>query len=623
MNKIIKRVLALGSSLALVTASFLPFTKAYATNYGEGEYGLAVGVDSNAEWVTHLTVNGFEWTSDQDEYLATDGKYALTIELQIPDDQNTGTPDIRTGGDMSERFEVREAGEPEDMLNGKTKFTFTANYGMSSVAHERLSLQPYIEESHGGENPEPQPGDSVAHLLVACVEEEGASCIDETYGISNIAFSINDGWVEPYRGENEDIEYYYNDDGESETVSFRIETLWHIKLTHLLINDAEIDIAELIDYDNQESYLSHYEYQVVSLEMEVPKAIDGIYNIAVTVAPNENQHIGNFLWTADPAQASGENYIGHSSISPVAVEYTLGGITYSCNMNTAICQQIDAETSEELLACNLAEDEECGIPYVEFWADPEAEFDDGSLTVPAGARITMRIVPDYGYQVLNVNMADLVTTDDGIGEFTFTVPAGAAYFVADVVEISDTVNPTTAKVSSGAIDLGAQTTLDHGTARLDIEDIELTDETKEKFADVVSKDGYEVKDYLNISLYNITYRGTEDEAWEEPVESLNEPATITLQLEEGVNGNDVVIVHEKHDGSYEIIPTTYDPVTNTLTFTTASFSNYAIASRTTSAPNTGAFTRDSSGVKGLLHYAVFISVSLVVIIVLTKQYHSR
>ena len=58
------------------------------------------------------------------------------------------------------------------------------------------------------------------------------------------------------------------------------------------------------------------------------------------------------------------------------------------------------------------------------------------------------------------------------------------------------------------------------------------------------------------------------------------------QLEILIDGNSVVIVHQKHDGTYEIIPTTYDPVTHTLTFKTSSFSNYAIASTTVATANT-------------------------------------
>ena len=67
-------------------------------------------------------------------------------------------------------------------------------------------------------------------------------------------------------------------------------------------------------------------------------------------------------------------------------------------------------------------------------------------------------------------------------------------------------------------------------------------------------------------------------------------------LAEGVDGNDVVIVHEKHDGTYELISGIYDAATNTVSFATDGFSNYAIAYRTVAeAPDTGFFTSETSG----------------------------
>ena len=312
---------------------------------------------------------------------------------------------------------------------------------------------------------------------------------------------------------------------------------------------------------------------------EFARADDDVYNITVTTARNEVHHIGNFLWTADPAQADMEDYIGNAKMEPVKVSFSLGGVDYVCDGNSTEC------------------------PFVEFSSGSET-YDDGSLVVPAGALITMRVTPDYGYQVMNVNMSELTTSDDGVGEFTFEVPGGAAYFKADVVPVENVLNSKTELVTGGSINLGdAQTTLSHGSARLDVADVELDDENKVAFEEAAGE--YKVKNYLDISLYNMTCRGgttcegTSEDSWNERVRDLNEPATITLTLEDGVDGNDIVIVHEKHDGTYEIIDTIYDAENQTITFTTSSFSNYAIASRTVSesvtTPDTGVFGKDGSG----------------------------
>ncbi len=611
MKKILNRITTLSLGAMLMLVNMLSAVNVFATQHGEGDYGLTVNVDENSDWVTSLTINGNEWNLE-DEYLTGNGNYFLTVELQIPEGQVKDTTSVRTSGDISDRFEIRSAGNPEDLHNGKIKFTFTANYEMPAVAHENLPLFPFSEENHN-EN-EPDEGGIHAHLLVACDETGEAEC-------SDVSFSINNGRPELYRGENEDIEYRYRGGEDDEEVTLRVETLWHQKFTHLLVNDAEINIANYIDYNNQKSYLDHYDHQIVGFEFSVPKAADNTYNIAVSVAISENKHIGNFLWTADPAQKDKEDYIGHSSLALIAVSYVLDDIAYSCNADTGECLEADAETGEAYLGCNMNTDGNCGIPHVEFEARGNTDYDDGSLVVPAGARITMRVIPDYGYQVLNVNMSELETSDDGIGEFTFTVPVGAAYFNAEVKKLDDEVKVESEKVASGSIELGEnQTTLDHGTARLDVSDVELTDENKEKFAKIAETDGYEVKSYLDISLYNITYKGTEDEAWSEQIKDLNEPATITLKLEDGVDGNEVVIVHEKHDGTYEVIETTYDPETNTITFATSSFSKYAIASRTVTAPNTGMINRELSSVnENILTVVVLISLVSIIILPLYRK----
>ena len=83
--------------------------------------------------------------------------------------------------------------------------------------------------------------------------------------------------------------------------------------------------------------------------------------------------------------------------------------------------------------------------------------------------------------------------------------------------------------------------------------------------------------------------------WSNKIDELDNEATISLKLAEGINANDIVIVHNIHDGEeYEIIKIdSYDPETNTITFKTKSFSNYAIATKenktgiTASNPSTG------------------------------------
>lgn len=498
-----------------------------------------------------LTNNSYTWSGLQTADAYGDGYRGYEIEFSFRDD----------GGHDDENSQP---------VGNKTA-TLCVNGGNGS--YER----PYYNEATGEESTE------TIHY---------ADTYDEAH------FAINDGFPIDLRPEGKkydqetgaficnELTYQYDGEDTDTTIKLHISTLWHLKLVNNIVVNGTPYVVSDIDYDNKESWLAHYDHQEVGIDLTVPKAEDDTYNITVDVASGGQMFIGNFLWTADPAQEfmrdpSGEyildengnkirgyDYIGHSSLALAGVAYTVGGIDYACDEAT------------------LAEDA-CHIPYLEYSHDGSVEYDDGSLVVPAGARVTMRVIPDRGYQVTNVNVAELTTTDEGVGEFTFTVPAGAAYFVADVVEVEDKVDAEAEAIESGSITIDdGESAIDYGTAKLEVKDVDLDGEDIEGFEDAA--DGYNISTYLDISLFKTLYKGTETDTWDEQIDELDGEATITLKLEEGVDGNEVVIVHQKHDGSYEVIPTTYDPVAHAITFKTSSFSNYAIASRTVATPDTGA-----------------------------------
>lgn len=233
----------------------------------------------------------------------------------------------------------------------------------------------------------------------------------------------------------------------------------------------------------------------------------------------------------------------------------------------------------------------------------------------------MRITPHYGYQVLAANLAQsgLTTTDDGVCEFTFTIGGGAHYFTADVVEVPDEVDAVSEKVESGNIELPAGA-LDSGAAILNVNDIDLDEERITNFEEAAGD--YDIKSYLDISLDQVFWRGEANSLWRpNQIHELDDYATITLKLEDGIDGNAIVIVHELHDeageptGEYEIIPVTYDAASQTITFKTKSFSNFAIAAKTTAdatgTPDTGFFT---SIVNGISSFALPLSIGAAVVV---------
>ena len=79
---------------------------------------------------------------------------------------------------------------------------------------------------------------------------------------------------------------------------------------------------------------------------------------------------------------------------------------------------------------------------------------------------------------------------------------------------------------------------------MSVNDVTLSKEQISNFEEKAT--GYEISSYLDIKLDRILYKGTKDDVWINKLDELKNEATITLQLESGVNGNEVVIVVVLH-----------------------------------------------------------------------------
>lgn len=202
---------------------------------------------------------------------------------------------------------------------------------------------------------------------------------------------------------------------------------------------------------------------------------------------------------------------------------------------------------------------------------------NGWVNIIPGSKVILKLKPNYGYQLtsITINGEKLVAGKEQ-STFEYIMPNTNVHISGIFEKVEDKVNNESNKIKNGAVKLGKKE-IDTGSVILSVNDIELSKEKISNFKKNAA--GYNISSYLDISLNQVIYKGNENDVWTNELKELNNYATITLQLEKGVNGNEVVIVHEKHDGTYEIIPTIYDSKTNTITFKTSSFSNYAIASK--------------------------------------------
>ncbi len=244
-------------------------------------------------------------------------------------------------------------------------------------------------------------------------------------------------------------------------------------------------------------------------------------------------------------------------------------------------------SNRELTAEEMQETNSDGSPkYPEGFLDLGSDY--GYAEIETGADVTVKFIPDYGYQLTKLQINDTVFTAAAEqSTFTFEMGEGELHLSALFTKVADVVKSSTSKVTSGSVKIGSSE-IASGSTVLSVKDATLTDEQKATFT---TKAGdYKVSNVLDIKLDQVIYKGKADDVWTNPLgynEDLKTPATITLKLDEGVDGNTVILIHEKEDGTYETIETTYDEATHTISFSTSSFSNYAIASKTVANPKTG------------------------------------
>ena len=218
---------------------------------------------------------------------------------------------------------------------------------------------------------------------------------------------------------------------------------------------------------------------------------------------------------------------------------------------------------------------------------------EGFIHFEKGNVIVFEFVPEYGYQLTSVNMNGLpLDPQEDVNQYTLDTAdaAGNGHFSATFTKVANAVKTTSTAISSGVLDFSAGA-IDAGTGRLSVADFDPSAEQITNFENTAS--GYEIADYLDLNMQQIFYKGADDDTdvWSNDLADLAADANISLELADGIDGNDVAIVHEKHDGSYELIPGTYDEASHTVSFATDSFSNYAIAYRTVvHAPDTGTST---------------------------------
>ena len=211
----------------------------------------------------------------------------------------------------------------------------------------------------------------------------------------------------------------------------------------------------------------------------------------------------------------------------------------------------------------------------------------GHIAVEAGKQVTVRLTPDYGYQLKGVSLNGGVTLapQDEVSTFTFTMPDTNVHFKGIFTQTQDEIKTSGTKVSSASVENGANAA-PSGNLRLTVEDSDAN--TTNALAQVENAVSAEA---VNLTLDQIVSKG-DGTNWENPVTQFDQPVKMKLQVADYDTAAGYEVVRE-HNGNLTKLTTSVSE-DGTLTFETNQFSTYFIVKTAKKADNGNAKTEKGS-----------------------------
>ena len=211
----------------------------------------------------------------------------------------------------------------------------------------------------------------------------------------------------------------------------------------------------------------------------------------------------------------------------------------------------------------------------------------GHIAVEAGKQVTVRLTPDYGYQLKGVSLNGGVTLapQDEVSTFTFTMPDTNVHFKGIFTQTQDEIKTSGTKVSSASVENGANAA-PSGNLRLTVEDSDAN--TTNALAQVENAVSAEA---VNLTLDQIVSKG-DGTNWENPVTQFDQPVKMKLQVADYDTAAGYEVVRE-HNGNLTKLTTSVSE-NGMLTFETNQFSTYFIVKTAKKADNGNAKTEKSS-----------------------------
>lgn len=221
------------------------------------------------------------------------------------------------------------------------------------------------------------------------------------------------------------------------------------------------------------------------------------------------------------------------------------------------------------------------------FANNSGDKSGGHLAVKRDDVVTIKLIPDYGYQLTGVTLNGGVTLapQAEVSTFTFTMPDTNVHFKGIFKQTQDEINTSGTKVFSASVENGANAA-PSGNLRLTVEDSDAN--TTNALAQVENAVSAEA---VNLTLDQIVSKG-DGTNWENPVTQFGQPVKMNLKVVDYDTAAGYAVVRE-HDGNLTNLPTSVSE-DGTLTFETNQFSTYFIVKTAKKADNGNAKTEKSS-----------------------------
>lgn len=211
-----------------------------------------------------------------------------------------------------------------------------------------------------------------------------------------------------------------------------------------------------------------------------------------------------------------------------------------------------------------------------FGANP-GDAKGGNIAVPEGKKVTIKLVPDYGYQVAGLQLNGGVTLqpdDAQTSTFTFVMGNSPVHMKGLFTKVSDTVNSNSKQIEAASITNGANAAAS-GNLRLTVSDAENYDTTSAQA--LVS--GAQSAQAVDLKLDQIVSKGNGSN-WENNITEFEKPVTLNLALDNYDANYDYTVVRN-HNGKLTELSTTVEQ--GTISFETNQFSTYIIVKKSKAA----------------------------------------